>query len=207
MSDDRERALRAIREAARASADEGAALPQPVPVAPVQDLVAQFAGALQELRGELIQARTAAEAAARLLDLTAPQDRPWFVAERDLARQLAEHLPVARATREQLPDCQAAITEAEWLIADTATAALVLDARQPRGCYLLPEIHVVVATAHHILPTLADALLQMEQWARLPTACVFVTGPSRTADIEKTIVIPAHGPKRLVVVLLDEGTA
>jgi L-lactate dehydrogenase complex protein LldG len=52
-----------------------------------------------------------------------------------------------------------------------------------------------------MLPTLMDALVELEQRGKLPTPYVFVTGPSRTADIEKTVVIPAHGPKRLIVVL------
>ena len=179
-------------------------LPEPLPVSPAADLVAQFAAALEKLQGELVLADTVEEAAGKLLALTAPQDRPWFVADRDLARALAAHLPVPPGSREDLADCQAAITEAEWVIADTGTSLLRLDARQPRGCYLLPEIHVVVAPTSRLLRTLAEALCLMEDWESWPTASVFVTGPSRTADIEKTIVIPAHGPKRQVVILLRD---
>lgn len=179
-------------------------LPEPLPVTPAADLATQFAAALEKLTGEVIRAASAEEAARELLTRTDPQDRPWFVADRPLAQALAAHLPVTWTGREQLADCQASVTEADWLLADTGSVGLALDAHQPRSCYLLPEIHVAVATLDRLLPSLAEALLRLEEQP-LPTGYVFVTGPSRTADIEKTIVIPAHGPKRLITVLL-EGT-
>jgi L-lactate dehydrogenase complex protein LldG len=117
--------------------------------------------------------------------------------------ELGQYLPVQVAGMFQLPDCLASIVAADVAIADTATVGLTLDVRQPRGSYLLPEISVVVVRKSRLLPTLMDALLELEQQEKLPTAFVFVTGPSRTADIEKTVVIPAHGPKRLIVVLYE----
>ena len=94
------------------------------------------------------------------------------------------------------------MVEAEYVIADTATVGLRLDAGQPRSCYLLPEVCIVIARREGMLLTLAEALGDLARRGELPTGFVFVTGPSRTADIEKTVVIPAHGPKRLIVALL-----
>jgi len=157
---------------------------------------------LAKLGGELIVADEATQAAVRLRELLPDAEALWFVADKPLARQVAEHLPARRAPREQMADCLASVTEAEYVIADTATVGLRLDAAQPRSCYLLPEAHVVVARREGMLLTLGEALVDLEQRGDLPTGFVFVTGPSRTADIEKTVVIPAHGPKRLIVVLL-----
>lgn len=181
---------------------EGLELPPPVPPAAVQDLPAIFARELGKLQGELIRAATVAEAREQLARLVPADGRPWFVAERPLAGELAEGLAVERVGRERLAECQASVTEAEYVIADTATVGLRLDGTQPRGCHLLAEVHVVVARAEGMLTTLAEALVDLERRGEMPTAFVFVTGPSRTADIEKTLVIPAHGPKRLVVALI-----
>jgi L-lactate dehydrogenase complex protein LldG len=205
VSSDRERFLEIAVRAAQPGSGHGPVLPEPVPVAAAGDLVAQFTEALLEVSGEVIRARDAAEAARRLVAGVAPDGRPWYVAERELAAALGAHLAAERADIAHMADCQAAITEAEWAIADTGTVCLLLDARQPRSCYLLPEVHVAVCRLTALLPTLDEALLRLGGRGGLPTACVFVTGPSRTADIEKTIVIPAHGPKRLIAVLLDEA--
>ena len=179
-------------------------LPQPVPVAPVDDLVAQFAHELAKLGGELIESSDFQDAAQRLLALAGGEvagERLWFVADRELALGVGEYLPVQVATMFEMADCLGAVVEADVAVADTATVGLTLDVRQPRSSYLLPEISVVIVRRERLVPTLMDALLELEQRGKLPTTFTFVTGPSRTADIEKTVVIPAHGPKRLVVVL------
>jgi L-lactate dehydrogenase complex protein LldG len=181
------------------------ALPPPVPAPPVEDRLAVFARALETLGGELVLADDVAAAAARLRELVPESEALWFIADRPLVAQVAEHLPAKRGTLEQMADCLASLTEAQYVIADTATVGLPLDAGQPRSCYLLPEVNIVVARREGMLLTLAEALADLEQRGDLPTGFVFVTGPSRTADIEKTLVIPAHGPKRLIVVLLTDA--
>ena len=201
MTADRDKFHQAVRQALR-QRETATGLPEPVPVEPAADLLALFAEELEKIEGELVRAADLPGAAAELLRLTTPEEQPWFVAERPLARALAEHLPVTWVGASDLAQCQAAVTEADWLIADTATVGLALDATQPRGCYLLPEAHVVVGRAEGMLLSLADALVDLEGRGKLPTGVVFITGPSRTADIEKTVVIPAHGPKRLIVVLV-----
>ena len=193
---------RILQRIAACPVPDGPALPPPVPPEPVADRLAMFARELEKLGGELVLADTAVEAAARLRELVPEDEALWFIADRPLAAQVAEHLPARRAAHEQMADCLASLTEAEYVIADTATVGLRLDASQPRSCYLLPEAHVVVARREGMLLTLAEALADLERRGDLPTGFVFVTGPSRTADIEKTVVIPAHGPKRLIVILL-----
>ena len=182
-------------------------LPQPVPVVPVDDLVAQFAHELGKLGGELLRTKDLKQAAPELVQRAggeSAEQRLWFVADRALAVELAQYLPVQVANTFQMADCLASVLEADVAIADTATVGLTLDVRQPRNSYLLPEISVVVVRQSRLLPTLMDALLELEGREKLPTGFVFVTGPSRTADIEKTVVIPAHGPKRLIVVLYED---
>lgn len=203
MSEARERILARVRSGQPAATAE-TALPAPVPVAEVADRPARFAAELEKLGGELIVTDDLRAAAQQLLALAGGEQaaaRPWFIADRPLATELGQYLPVQVATSFQLADCLASVTEAEVAVADTATVGLGLDTRQPRACHLLPEIHVVVVRRERLLLTLSDALQELEAAGKLPTAYIFVTGPSRTADIEKTVVIPAHGPKRLIVVM------
>jgi L-lactate utilization protein LutC len=94
--------------------------------------------------------------------------------------------------------CDAGIGGADRLIAETGSLVLVHSVCEPRELSLLPRLHIVVAPVQRIVPRLADALAQLPPMADF----VIVTGPSRTADVEKTLVVPAHGPGWLYVALL-----
>jgi len=120
----------------------------------------------------------------------------------DRAR-LAESLPglTFEVTREAAAASRVGVSEMEWGLADTGT--VVQDATDPalRLVSTLPEIHVALLCADRILPTLADVLPKLDP--RSAPYISFVTGPSRTADIERVLTIGAHGPVRLVVVVHD----
>ena len=75
-----------------------------------------------------------------------------------------------------------------------------------RRMNVLPEFHLVYARASQLVPDLKDALLGMKKryGQDLPSMINLITGPSRTADIEKTLVMGAHGPKELYVFLVDD---
>lgn len=102
-------------------------------------------------------------------------------------------------SREAAAQSRVGVSEMEWGLADTGT--VVQDATSPalRLVSTLPEIHVALLPADRILPGLADVLPKLDP-ARSPYIS-FVTGPSRTADIERVLTIGAHGPVRLVVVV------
>ena len=120
----------------------------------------------------------------------------------DRAR-LAESLPglTFDVTREAAAQSRVGVSEMEWGLADTGT--VVQDATDValRLVSTLPEIHVAFLAADGILPTLADVLPKLDP--RSAPYISFVTGPSRTADIERVLTIGAHGPVRLVVVVHD----
>jgi hypothetical protein len=102
---------------------------------------------------------------------------------------------------------QAGITDAAALIADTAGVVLDLRRRDFATASLLVDTHYVIAHPSRLVPDL-PAFFRLRAEKRLRgdwhDLQVIATGPSRTADIEKTLVIPAHGPRRLVVVLCEE---
>jgi len=73
-----------------------------------------------------------------------------------------------------------------------------------RGLSILPHVHVVVATVDQVVSTLGDALhaAKARHAGALPSMLSFITGPSRTGDIERILVLGAHGPKELIVILV-----
>jgi L-lactate dehydrogenase complex protein LldG len=78
-----------------------------------------------------------------------------------------------------------------------------------RRLSIFPPVHIVVATTFQLLPDIKDGLafVQKKYGDKLPSMISLVTGASRTADIEKTLVLGAHGPKELVLFLIDDGQA
>ncbi len=94
------------------------------------------------------------------------------------------------------------VTGAFCAIAETGTLMLLSGAQTPAAVSLLPETHIAILDVQRIVPGMEEAwdLMKAERDAP-PRAVNFVSGPSRTADIEQTIVIGAHGPYRVHVVL------
>jgi len=88
-------------------------------------------------------------------------------------------------------------------IAETGTLALASGPDTPATASLLPETHVAVVSVRRIVAHMEDAwALAREEFRQLPRAINFVSGPSRTADIDQTIVLGAHGPYRVHIVLV-----
>jgi L-lactate dehydrogenase complex protein LldG len=88
-------------------------------------------------------------------------------------------------------------------VAETGTLALASGPDTPGTGSLLPETHVAVVNADRIVAHMEDAFaLAREAFGQLPRAINFVSGPSRTADIDQTIVLGAHGPSRVHIVVV-----
>jgi len=100
----------------------------------------------------------------------------------------------------------------DYVIAETGTLVLMARAGQMRGVSLLPPVHVAIARTSQVIATLADCLLLAQAAGADPqqylTSCIsFVTGPSRTGDIELKLTIGVHGPGELHLLVLDDGNA
>ena len=102
------------------------------------------------------------------------------------------------------------ITSAFCAIAETGTLMTLSGPRTPATTSLLPETHIAVVRANRIVRGMEDAwkLLRAERGADfMPRALNFISGPSRTADIEQTLVLGAHGPYRVHIVLVGDPPA
>jgi len=110
----------------------------------------------------------------------------------------------AACDKAALEGCDAGITGCEALVAQTGSILVSSATCGGRGLSILPHVHVVVATVDQIVATLGDALHAAKERhsGALPSMLSFITGPSRTGDIERILVLGAHGPKELIVILV-----
>lgn len=97
------------------------------------------------------------------------------------------------------------ITGVVCAIAETGTLMVTSGARTPATTSLLPETHIAVVRYSQIVPAMEEAwkLLRANGADNMPRAVNFISGPSRTADIEQTVTLGAHGPYRVHVILVD----
>lgn len=109
--------------------------------------------------------------------------------------------------KQRLSAIDVGIVEADYAIASTGTLAMVATPERPRSVSLLPPINIVLLRTGRILPDLAAVLRAVGPETIASHPMVLVTGPSRTADIEKRIVIGVHGPKELYVVIIPDRNA
>jgi L-lactate dehydrogenase complex protein LldG len=93
------------------------------------------------------------------------------------------------------------VSRAAYGLADTGSVVLSSSPDEPRARSLLPPVHVTLLETVRILPGLPE--LFRELGGELPSALAIVTGPSRTADIEQKLVLGAHGPGEVHIVLIS----
>jgi L-lactate dehydrogenase complex protein LldG len=190
-------------------ADEYRAFLPPVGDAPA-DRMTLFAEQAKALRVDFHAVADAAAAHAVLASMA--QAEGWrsvatHASPATEAACAALGLPTLRTERgydrDALERCDVGITGCEALIAQTGSVLVTSRSSGGRALTCLPPHHVVLATAEQLiadLPT-AYALLRQRYQPEWPTFMGLITGPSRTGDIERILVLGAHGPKRLTVIL------
>jgi len=97
------------------------------------------------------------------------------------------------------------ITSAQAAIAETGTLVLEQARERNRLVSLLPPVHIAIVNARDICATMSEAITRARNESDTSSAITFITGPSRTADIELTLTIGVHGPKELYV-LIDQSS-
>ena len=105
-----------------------------------------------------------------------------------------------------LEQCEVGLTDCYCLVAQTGSVIVTSHANGGRALSVLPPHHIVLATVDQLLPDLASAYARFVRDAdRRRTSMLSVTsGPSRTGDIERILVLGAHGPKRLTILLVGD---
>jgi L-lactate dehydrogenase complex protein LldG len=106
--------------------------------------------------------------------------------------------------KERVFTVDAGITSAAGAIAETGALILWPTEKEPRLMSIVPPLHIAVLQADTIHNSLSE-VMQKENWpAKMPTNVVLVSGPSKTADIEMTLAFGVHGPKELIVLIVED---
>jgi len=130
------------------------------------------------------------DAATRARSFANTTLRPWAGKVEDLKADLFHRI-------------DAGFTQTRGAIAETGTLILWPSDAEPRTLSLVPPIHFALLDARLIHPTFYDAI-RAENWgAGMPTNALLISGPSKTADIQQTLAYGAHGPKELVVLVIN----
>ena len=93
------------------------------------------------------------------------------------------------------------ISSANYALADTGTLVMISSAEEARFISLLPPVHIAIVPSERILSGLDDLFTRVPRPADISSSLVFITGPSRTGDIELELVRGVHGPGELHVVV------
>jgi len=205
----------ADRAAAQDYLQQHPAGPQPAPYA---DLLAQFRAMAERMASTVDTVATPGDAPRAVAQYLAVQG----LGDRAVAWPALRDLPWAdaglqvefRAPRRDESQGASAVHQADTVgitgafaaIAETGTLVLLSAPDTPASTHLLPETHVAVLRATDVVATMEDVFARMRAErggvaAMMPRALNMVSGPSRTGDIEQTIVLGAHGPYRVHVVI------
>ena len=106
-----------------------------------------------------------------------------------------------------LDNCDASITDCEFLIARTGSIMLSSAQQSGRTVSVYAPVHICIAYTDQLVYDIKDALLRVKEKysEQLPSLITLATGPSRTADIEKTLVVGVHGPKEVFCFLIEHS--
>ena len=180
---------------------------QPLPPYPAlqQEPALEFAERFTNLQGRFSYCSSEEELVAQLSSLA--ETRKWkkiFCRETALQEMLhASGFPFNY--HPTLADCDAAITGCEYLVARTGSILLSSAGESGRTVSVYSPIHICIAYTHQVVEDIADGLEKaLLQNPTYPSLLTLATGPSRTADIEKTLVVGVHGPKEVFCFLIDQ---
>lgn len=220
--------IRAIRDNLAASAPHGAsrapalrptgmslpvlaAAPRAMPPDDSLPALERFKQRIAAVGGQCVTVRDEREAASALAAILSEigarhavgSDAP--LVERVLSTiQDIEVKTIETCSRAELFDCDVGITTAQWGIAETGTLVLESGHEKNRLLSLVPPVHVALLPIDRMCDTIAEALASLNRGTDTASRAVtFITGPSRTSDIELTLTIGVHGPQSLYAILLE----
>ena len=119
----------------------------------------------------------------------------------EILNSLGVELVSPNASKHEMALCDLGVTEADYLLPETGTVVLKSSAQKPRAVSLLPRIHLAIVRPEMLRADMHQVFAESKSDRYL----VFITGPSRTADIELTTTLGVHGPRNLYVWLFVES--
>jgi L-lactate dehydrogenase complex protein LldG len=172
---------------------------------PGQENEVEFAENFSRIQGRFLYCSNQEEMIGQLTQLIARQG--WtqvFCRETGLLSILRESLK-GLLISEELSEADASITGCEALIARTGSILMSSAQESGRTVSVYAPVHICIAYSSQLVYDIRDGLemLNEKYKNKIPSFITLATGPSRTADIEKTLVVGVHGPKEVYVFLID----
>lgn len=173
-----------------------------------QEMEVDFAQKFTGLQGKFIYCSGKEELLTHLGDLIALYHwKDVFCREEDLKKIFYEKFAPIISDKD-LNTCGASITGCELLVARTGSIVLSAAQQSGRTVSVYAPVHICIAYTDQLVYDIRDALIKLKEkyGNHLPSFINFATGPSRTADIEKTLVVGVHGPGEVYVFLVEKET-
>lgn len=170
-------------------------------------LVQEFKNNLELIGGKVILCKSKSEIAGQisLICLEKKQNKV-FCTDPELLK-ITEGIVTTNSEEKDFLELNIGLTSCEFLVAHLGSVLISSAQVSGRRLNVFPETHIVVAHESQIVDYLDNAIakLQEKYKNKLPSLISNITGPSRTADIEKTLVMGMHGPKTLIVIIAVEN--
>ena len=170
-----------------------------------QELEIEFAEQFTKLQGKFVFCLNQQELAFQLNSLVRKQGwKKIYCREENMLKLMGPQL--TEWLTDDLPGCEVSVTSCDALVARTGTIVISTAQTSGRTVSVYAPIHICIAYTRQLVYDIKDALqiIKNRYGDRLPSLISFATGPSRTADIEKTLVVGVHGPKEVYCFLVDE---
>lgn len=173
---------------------------------PGMDLAVLFAEKFTSLLGKFSFCDSEEDMVRQLEALAAEKGWTDIYCSDENMRQAITSFGFGAFTDKSLSASDAAITKCEVLVARTGSFVLSSVESSGRTTSVYAPIHICIAKTSQVVYDVKDAIqfLQKKYGDNLPSMISFATGPSRTADIEKTLVVGVHGPKEVYCFMLDK---
>jgi L-lactate utilization protein LutC len=179
------------------------------PLVHTADAVERFRESLQAVGGVCTVVRDEAEASMAVQQIIA-DSKSVVVSDSTLAARIVANVSspaqfLYKADAGEMFNCDAGITSAQWAVAETGTLVLESEKERHRFASLVPPIHIALVNGQAVVHTLGEVLNRIAKSGRddMSRTITFITGPSRTSDIELTLAIGVHGPAQLFVIIIE----
>ena len=174
------------------------------PVFPHPDnLLETFRTELEAVQGIVIIEDSETELIGKIEQILAQRNlESLYCLDGELKKILSSHINIEYKA-DQFHSMQAAITRCEQLVARTGSVVVSSAHESGRRLNAFPSLHIIWAKSGQLVPFMEDAIdaIMNRYGNNIPSLITSITGPSRTADIEKTLVLGAHGPRELIVLI------
>lgn len=170
-----------------------------------QELEVEFAEQFTRLQGKFAYCADGADLSAQLQALVAHFNWKNLYCRDNSIRSLLHSQGFTNTEYTDLASCDAAITTCEFLVARTGSLVMSAAEESGRTTSVYAPVHICIARTSQLVYDIRDALqgIKEKYGNRLPSLITVASGPSRTADIEKTLVTGVHGPKEVYCFLIE----